>query len=251
MKSRLQEKYRNETVPALMKHFGWKNVMAVPKLQKVTLNIGLGEASQTAKLLDTAAVELGQISGQKPVITRAKKSIANFKIRKGMPIGCAVTLRGDKMYEFIDRLCNVVLPRVRDFRGLPSNAFDGRGNYTLGLRDQLQIPLIGGLHLHPPAGDSRRIRLAVDEPLQLIGPAPEVFGELAMTLGPGGMLQGGDAVTRPHPEGERRSEERCQRRHEQEGTESETGHGHLGVGGSSSTGIHSRRAASAYLMASS
>ena len=142
MKSRLQEKYRNETVPALMKHFGWKNIMAVPKLKKVTVNIGLGEASQNAKLLDTAAVELGQITGQKPVITRAKKSIANFKIRKGMPIGCAVTLRGDQMYEFIDRLCNVVLPRVRDFRGLPQNSFDGRGNYTLGLKDQLVFPEI-------------------------------------------------------------------------------------------------------------
>jgi len=142
MKSRLQEKYRSETVPALMKRFGWKNVMAVPKLQKVTLNIGLGEASQNAKLLDTAAVELGQITGQKAIITRAKKSIANFKIRKGMPIGCAVTLRGEKMYEFLDRLCNVVLPRVRDFRGLPSHAFDGRGNYTLGLKDQLVFPEI-------------------------------------------------------------------------------------------------------------
>ena len=142
MKSRLQEKYRNETTPALMKRFGLKNVMAVPKVSKVTVNIGLGEASQNVKLLDTAAQELGQITGQKPIITRAKKSIANFKIRKGMPIGCAVTLRGDRMYEFIDRLCNVVLPRVRDFRGLPSNAFDGRGNYTLGLRDQLIFPEI-------------------------------------------------------------------------------------------------------------
>src|SRR5436189_4770397 len=142
MKSRLQEKYRGETVAALMKRFGWKNRMAVPKLQKITLNIGLGEASQNAKLLDTAAVELGQITGQKAVITRAKKSIANFKIRKGMPIGCAVTLRGDRMYEFLDRLCNVVLPRVRDFRGLPPNAFDGRGNYTLGLKDQLVFPEI-------------------------------------------------------------------------------------------------------------
>lgn len=142
MKSRLQERYRKETVPALMKHFGWKNVMAVPKLSKVTVNIGLGEASQNVKLLDTAAQELGQITGQKPIITRAKKSIANFKIRKGMPIGCAVTLRGDKMYEFLDRLCNVVLPRVRDFRGLPFNAFDGRGNYTLGLKDQLIFPEI-------------------------------------------------------------------------------------------------------------
>jgi large subunit ribosomal protein L5 len=137
MKSRLQEKYRKDTVPTLMKHFGWENMMAVPKISKITVNIGLGEASQNAKLLDTAAVELGQITGQKAMITKAKKSIANFKIRKGMPIGCAVTLRGDKMYEFLDRLCNVVLPRVRDFRGLPSNAFDGRGNYTLGLRDQL------------------------------------------------------------------------------------------------------------------
>ena len=142
MKSRLQEKYRSETVPALMKRFGWKNMMAVPKLKKITVNIGLGEASQNAKLLDTAAVELGQITGQKAVITRAKKSIANFKIRKGMPIGCAVTLRGEHMYEFLDRLCNVVLPRVRDFRGLPQNSFDGRGNYTLGLKDQLVFPEI-------------------------------------------------------------------------------------------------------------
>jgi large subunit ribosomal protein L5 len=142
MKSRMQEKYRKETTPALMKRFGLNNVMAVPKVSKVTVNIGLGEASQNVKLLDTAAQELGQITGQKPVITRAKKSIANFKIRKGMPIGCAVTLRGDKMYEFLDRLCNVVLPRVRDFRGLPFNAFDGRGNYTLGLKDQLVFPEI-------------------------------------------------------------------------------------------------------------
>jgi large subunit ribosomal protein L5 len=142
MKSRLHERYTQDTIPALMKRFGWKNKMAVPKLQKITVNIGLGEASQNAKLVDTAAQELGQITGQKAMITRAKKSIANFKIRKGMPIGCAVTLRGEKMYEFLDRLCNVVLPRVRDFRGLPSNAFDGRGNYTLGLKDQLVFPEI-------------------------------------------------------------------------------------------------------------
>jgi large subunit ribosomal protein L5 len=142
MKTRLHERYTKDTVPALMKRFGWKNRMAVPKLQKITVNIGLGEASQNAKLLDTAAVELGQITGQKAIITRAKKSIANFKIRKGMAIGCAVTLRGEKMYEFLDRLCNVVLPRVRDFRGLPPNAFDGRGNYTLGLKDQLVFPEI-------------------------------------------------------------------------------------------------------------
>src|ERR1700687_2617582 len=142
MKSRLQEKYRTETVPALMKRFGWKNMMAVPKLKKVTVNIGLGEASQNVKLLDTAAVELGQIAGQKAVITRAKKSIANFKIRKGMPIGCMVTLRGERMYEFLDRLASVVFPRVRDFKGLPPNSFDGRGNYTLGLKDQLVFPEI-------------------------------------------------------------------------------------------------------------
>jgi len=142
MKTRLHERYTKDTVPALMKRFGWKNKMAVPKLQKITVNIGLGEASQNAKLVDTAAQELGQITGQRAIITRAKKSIANFKIRKGMPIGCAVTLRGEKMYEFLDRLCNVVLPRVRDFRGLPSNAFDGRGNYTLGLKDQLVFPEI-------------------------------------------------------------------------------------------------------------
>ena len=142
MKSRLHETYSKQTVPALMKRFNWANSMAVPKLKKITVNIGLGEASQNAKLLDTAAGELGQITGQKAIITRAKKSIANFKIRKGMAIGCAVTLRGEKMYEFLDRLCNVVLPRVRDFRGLPSNAFDGRGNYTLGLKDQLVFPEI-------------------------------------------------------------------------------------------------------------
>ncbi|MFY9584965.1 MAG: 50S ribosomal protein L5 [Candidatus Acidiferrales bacterium] len=140
--SRLRERYRKEVIPALMKRFGYKNPMAVPKLSKVIVNIGLGEASQNIKLLDVAAQELGQITGQKPIITRAKKSIANFKIRKGMPIGCCVTLRGERMYEFMDRLCNVVLPRVRDFKGLATNAFDGRGNYTLGLRDQLVFPEI-------------------------------------------------------------------------------------------------------------
>jgi large subunit ribosomal protein L5 len=142
MISRLRGRYRNEVIPALMKRFGYKNPMAVPKLFKVVVNIGLGEASQNIKLLDVAAQELAQITGQRPIITRAKKSIANFKIRKGMPIGCCVTLRGERMYEFVDRLCNVVLPRVRDFKGLPFNAFDGRGNYTLGLRDQLVFPEI-------------------------------------------------------------------------------------------------------------
>jgi large subunit ribosomal protein L5 len=116
--------------------------MAVPRVKKVTVNIGMGEASANVKLLDTAAAELGQITGQKPVITRAKKSIANFKIRKGMAIGCMVTLRGERMYEFLDRLSSIVLPRVRDFKGLPPNSFDGRGNYTLGLKDQLVFPEI-------------------------------------------------------------------------------------------------------------
>jgi len=142
MISRMEDKYRKEVVPALMKRFGWKNHMAVPKVKKVIVNIGLGEASQNVKLLDAAAIEIGQITGQKAVITRAKKSIANFKIRKGMPIGCCVTLRGPKMYEFLDRFCNVVLPRVRDFKGLSPNSFDGRGNYTLGLKDQLVFPEI-------------------------------------------------------------------------------------------------------------
>ena len=142
MITRLHEKYRKEAVPALTKKFGYSNTMAVPRVSKVTVNIGLGEASQNAKLLDTAAQELGQIAGQKAVITRAKKSIANFKIRKGMPIGCMVTLRGERMYEFLDRLSSIVLPRVRDFKGLPPNSFDGRGNYTLGLKDQLVFPEI-------------------------------------------------------------------------------------------------------------
>ena len=142
MLSRLHERYRKDAMPALSKRFGYGNSMAVPRLKKITVNIGMGEASQNIKLLDVAVQELGQITGQKPVITRAKKSIANFKIRKGMPIGCMVTLRGERMYEFLDRLSNIVLPRVRDFKGLPGNSFDGRGNYTLGLKDQLVFPEI-------------------------------------------------------------------------------------------------------------
>ena len=129
-------------MPALAKRFGFTNNMAIPKVKKITVNIGMGEASANVKLLDTAAAELGQITGQKPVITRAKKSIANFKIRQGMPIGCMVTLRGERMYEFLDRLSAVVFPRVRDFKGLPPSSFDGRGNYTIGLKDQLVFPEI-------------------------------------------------------------------------------------------------------------
>ena len=142
MAPRLKERYQKEIVPALIKEFKYANTMAVPRLRKIVINMGLGEAIQNAKLLDSASQELGQISGQKPVITRARKSIANFKLRKNMPIGAVVTLRGDRMYEFFDRLTNVAMPRVRDFRGLSTRAFDGRGNYTLGLRDQLVFPEI-------------------------------------------------------------------------------------------------------------
>jgi large subunit ribosomal protein L5 len=138
--SRLKDRYVKEVVPALKKEYSYKNVMAVPKLQKIVLNMGMGEAIQNAKLLDSASDELSLITGQKPIITRAKKSIASFKLRKGMAIGCSVTLRGEHMYEFFDRLVNIALPRVRDFRGLSTKSFDGRGNYTLGLRDQLIFP---------------------------------------------------------------------------------------------------------------
>ncbi len=140
--ARLRFRYQKEIAPALMKEFGWTNPMAVPKVEKVIINMGVGEATQNAKVLDPAVNELGQITGQKPVVTRAKKSIAAFKVREGMPIGAMVTLRGDRMYEFLDRLLNVALPRVRDFRGVSTKSFDGRGNYTLGLRDQLIFPEI-------------------------------------------------------------------------------------------------------------
>jgi large subunit ribosomal protein L5 len=140
--ARLKQHYQKSVIPALVKEFGYKNVMAVPKIEKVSVNIGLGEATQNAKLMDGAVNELGQIAGQKPVVTKAKKSIAAFKLREGMSIGAMVTLRGARMYEFLDRLMNVALPRVRDFRGVSSKSFDGRGNYTLGVRDQLIFPEI-------------------------------------------------------------------------------------------------------------
>jgi large subunit ribosomal protein L5 len=140
--SRLHVRYKKEIVPALMKHFNYTNLMAVPKLEKIVINMGLGEAIANSKLIDVAAAELGSIAGQRPVITKAKKSIANFKLRQHMAIGAAVTLRGERMFEFLDRLTSVVLPRVRDFRGVPTRSFDGRGNYTLGLRDQLIFPEI-------------------------------------------------------------------------------------------------------------
>ncbi|MDR1800414.1 MAG: 50S ribosomal protein L5 [Lachnospiraceae bacterium] len=140
--SRLKEQYQKEIVDALMKKFGYKNVMQVPKLEKIVLNMGVGEARDNAKALESAVTDMERITGQKAVITKAKKSVANFKIREGMNIGCKVTLRGEKMYEFLDRLVNLALPRVRDFRGVNPNAFDGRGNYALGIREQLIFPEI-------------------------------------------------------------------------------------------------------------
>ena len=137
--SRLKEKYSKEVVPALSKEFGYTNVMAIPKIEKVVINMGLGEATANAKVADTGADELGKITGQKAVIRRATKSIAQFKLRQGMPVGAMVTLRGERMYEFLDRLISIALPRVRDFRGISAKGFDGRGNYTLGLRDQLMF----------------------------------------------------------------------------------------------------------------
>ena len=140
--SRLRERYEKEVTAALKKEFGYANVMAIPKITKVVVNMGLGEATQNAKISETGADEIARITGQKPVITRAKKSIAQFKLRKGMPIGAMVTLRGDRMWEFLDRLISVALPRVRDFRGVSARGFDGRGNFTLGLKDQLIFPEI-------------------------------------------------------------------------------------------------------------
>lgn len=142
MAQRLKEKYRNEAIPALMKEFSYKNVMQVPKLEKVVLNVGLGEAVQNIKLLDAAQKELSMITGQKAVSTKAKKSIATFKLRQGMPIGCKVTLRGERMYEFMDKLISTALPRIRDFKGVSGKAFDGMGNYTLGVKEQIIFPEI-------------------------------------------------------------------------------------------------------------
>ena len=140
--SRLKDKYSKEVVPALSKEFGYKNVMAIPKIEKVVINMGLGEATSNAKLADVGAEELGRITGQKAVVRRATKSIAQFKLRQGMPVGAMVTLRGERMYEFLDRLASIALPRVRDFKGISPKGFDGRGNYTLGLRDQIIFPEI-------------------------------------------------------------------------------------------------------------
>jgi len=140
--SRLLEKYKKEVIPALKQKFNYKNAMEIPKLEKVVINMGIGDAKDNPKAIDVAVIELGQITGQRPVVTKAKKSIATFKIRKGMNIGCKVTLRGTRMYEFADKFVNIALPRVRDFRGISMNSFDGRGNYALGIKEQLIFPEI-------------------------------------------------------------------------------------------------------------
>jgi len=150
--SRLKDKYVKEVVPALRKEFGYKNIMAVPKVTKVVVNMGLGEGTQNSKIVDTGAEELTKITGQRAMVTRATKSIAQFKVRKGMPIGAMVTLRGTQMYEFVDRLVSIALPRVRDFRGVSARGFDGRGNYTVGLRDQLLFPEIDYLKVDKARG---------------------------------------------------------------------------------------------------
>ncbi len=142
MSVRLKDKYHKEIIPSMMKEFSYKNVMQAPKLEKITLNIGLGEAVKDVKVIDAATRDLTLITGQKPVVTKAKKSIATFKLRAGMPIGCMVTLRGAKMYEFFDRLVNFSIPRIRDFKGMPDKSFDGRGNYTVGIREQIIFPEI-------------------------------------------------------------------------------------------------------------
>jgi large subunit ribosomal protein L5 len=150
--NRLKERYAKEAVPGLQKQFGYTNPMAVPKVEKIIINMGLGEATQNVKIVDAGADELGRITGQRAIVTRAKKSIAQFKVRKGMPIGAMVTLRGERMYEFLDRLISIALPRVRDFKGVSARGFDGRGNYTLGLKDQLIFPEIDYLKVDKARG---------------------------------------------------------------------------------------------------
>lgn len=150
--ARLKSKYLNDVVPAMIQEFGYKNSLQVPRLQKITLNVGLGEATQNAKAMDSTVVEITAIAGQKPVVTKAKKAIANFKLREGVPIGCMVTLRRDPMFEFLDRLIHVALPRVRDFKGISDRSFDGHGNYSLGLREQIIFPEIHADKVDKPRG---------------------------------------------------------------------------------------------------
>jgi large subunit ribosomal protein L5 len=175
----LKEKYESEVVSALTREFGYRNVMAVPRIEKVVVNMGLGEATSNAKVVDTAAEELARVTGQKATVRRAKKSVASFKVRQGMPIGAMVTLRGERMWEFLDRLMNIALPRVRDFRGVSPKGFDGRGNYTLGLRDQLLFPEVDYMKVDKARGmnvsvvtsaktdaEARKLLQAVGMPLQ-------------------------------------------------------------------------------------
>jgi large subunit ribosomal protein L5 len=150
--ARLKQKYQREVIPAMMKEFGYQNSMQVPRLEKITINVGVSEATQNIKAIDAAVAEITAIAGQKPVVTRAKKAIANFKLRQGVPIGCMVTLRRDRMYEFLDRLIHVALPRVRDFKGISERSFDGRGNYSLGLREQIIFPEIHADKVEKPRG---------------------------------------------------------------------------------------------------
>ena len=150
--ARLKTKYQNEVVAGMMKEFGYENAMQVPRLEKITLNVGVGEATQNVKAIDATVAEITAIAGQKPVVTRAKKAIANFKLREGVPIGCMVTLRRERMYEFLDRLIHVALPRVRDFKGISDRSFDGRGNYSLGLREQIIFPEIHADKVEKPRG---------------------------------------------------------------------------------------------------
>jgi large subunit ribosomal protein L5 len=173
--NRLKERYEKEAVPALKKEFGYTNVMAVPKIEKVVVNMGLGEATSNAKIIEVGSDELARITGQKPVVRRAKKSIAAFKVRKGQPVGTSVTLRGERMYEFLDRLMTIALPRVRDFRGVSPKGFDGRGNFTLGLKDQLLFPEIDYMKVDKARGmnvsvvTSARTDQEARKLLQLIG----------------------------------------------------------------------------------
>ena len=156
--ARLRESYKNDVFPALMEQFKYTNVMEVPKLEKVTINMGLGEAKENAKIMESAIEEISLITGQRPVVTRARKSIANFKVRQGMPVGAKVTLRGENMYDFIDKLFNIALPRVRDFKGVSKNSFDGRGNYSMGIKEQLIFPEINYDKVETIKGMNRSVR---------------------------------------------------------------------------------------------
>ena len=195
--NRLKERYQKEVVPALKKEFGYKNVMAIPKIEKVVVNMGLGEATQNAKLADVGADELGRITGQKAVVRRATKSIAQFKLRQGMPVGAMVTLRGERMYEFLDRLISIALPRVRDFRGVSPKGFDGRGNYTLGLRDQLLFPEIDYMKVDKARGMNVSVVTTAQDRRRGAEAAPADGHAVQDELGSRRGLRGSDEWQRP------------------------------------------------------